>query len=474
MKCAIIRPRCEGFVWECEEPLGAEAIVGFLREHGIASRLFDRRIGASVREIRDYEPDAVGFSLMTQEDAPDALRLLQQLKTPERIFFAGGLFVTTEPARCRALFPKSTYLIRGEGEGPVLSLLTGRKVPSPGPDGWSFASRDDLSVYLAGGGAIHLRGSRGCRGNCAFCTTPGLFHGHHETRSISLLVREMVQIASKRHLPVFNFTDDEFGDLDRVEELIFELKRQSLKAAFSLELRPSVVCQGTPALWERLHQGGLCRIFTGLENLDPKTLRRWHKPTDPQKLLQAVSVCEDSGILCETGYILFHDHSRADTVRSQVRALHSLGRFTPKVALSILHLYPGSELHALAFPAKAHGATGPHSCTSSLKDPAGYEGPSRSFPSDSPLRSTSETGCAAPAALLPDAALLYETWSGLLGECCRTWSECAARLPNAACRAFLTGDSREKDLLLGTLRSINDRSYEIVEGPSSAASKSTY
>ena len=431
MKCAIVRPLSAGWTWELEEPLGAEAIVGYLRERGIDSRVFDRRIGASVSDIRAYTPDLVGFSLMTAEDVPDALRLLQQLKLPGRRFFAGGLFVTGEEMRCRALFPKDTVLIRGEGEGPVLSLVTGKEEKAPDPDGWAFAARDDLAVYLAEGGAIHIRSSRGCRGMCRFCTTPGTFHSRHEERDISLVAEEMAAIAAQGHPPVFNFTDDEFGDLDRIAVLIEELDRRNVRAAFSLELRPPIVCLGSADLWKKLHRGGLCRVFTGLENLDRQVLRNWQKPTDPDRLLAAVKVCEEAGILCETGYILFHEKSSAASVLAQAEALHRLGRFTPKIALSILHRYPGSALFG-----------------------------------------ESETGRTGPVTLPGDAAELYERWSEMLSECCRLWSDCAARLPNAACRGFLSGDLRQRDLLRRALGEINELTWDIIqEKPVSAAKK---
>ncbi len=40
-----------------------------------------------------------------------------------------------------------------------------------------------------------------------------------------------------RYDAVFNFADDDFGPLERIEALVSELGRRSLKAAFSLELR---------------------------------------------------------------------------------------------------------------------------------------------------------------------------------------------------------------------------------------------
>lgn len=423
MRCAIVRPRPAGVQWELAEPLGPEAICGYLRRAGVACRVFDRRLGATVDEIQAYGPAAVGFSLMTEEDVPDALRTLMRLQAPGRRFFAGGLLVTCEMARCRALFPSGTVLIPGEGEGPVLTLLTGVPLSRPGPDDWAFAARDDLSAYLARGAAISLRTSRGCRGGCRFCTTPSTAHGRHETRSLSLVVGEMAALAAQGHPPIFNFTDDEFGDLDRIHRLNEGLHRAGLRSAYSLELRPEVVCRAAPEDWRDLHAGGLCRVFTGLESLDRQTLRRWHKPTDPQRLIHAVEECQGAGILCQVGYILFHPESTVASVRAQVTELRRHDLFTPKAALSRLALYPGSALHA----------------ESGLR---GY----------------------ALSALEPAVEQLYEQWSAAIGWLYDLWSSCASRLPNAACRRFLDGDNREYSRLSTALDRLNAAAYAAVEG----------
>jgi hypothetical protein len=55
-------------------------------------------------------------------------------------------------------------------------------------------------------------------------------------RSIPLVAEEMKTLAA-RYDAVFNFADDDFGPLERIEALVSELGRRSLKAAFSLELR---------------------------------------------------------------------------------------------------------------------------------------------------------------------------------------------------------------------------------------------
>ena len=86
MKIAIVRPLYDQTELEFQEPCGAQAICGFLAGNGYDCRVFDRRIGATANDIERYEPDCVGFSVMTKDDVPDALRLLLSLKTRAGIF----------------------------------------------------------------------------------------------------------------------------------------------------------------------------------------------------------------------------------------------------------------------------------------------------------------------------------------------------------------------------------------------------
>ena len=350
MKIALIRPNCAYDEPEFQEPLGAEAICGYLRERGLACRVFDRLLGAKTADLTAYEPDWVGFSLLTAYEVPDALRLLQLLRAPGRRFFAGGVFVTCCPEQARALFPADTTLILGEGERPVYALVTEgtpRDCGLPPPDEWAFASRDDLGAYLARGGVINLRTARGCHGSCTFCTTPGrpAAECRFAARSTALVAAEMAAVTRAGHAPVFNFTDDEFGDTDRILALEAELANRGVRAAFSLELRAAEIIRTPPERWRTLHEGGLCRVFTGLESFSEDTLRRWGKPIRVPALPAALDAMRSAGIACEVGYILWHEGTTPETALQEAAQLHENGLLSPKTALSRLILFPGSRLH---------------------------------------------------------------------------------------------------------------------------------
>ena len=424
-RTALVRPRYDGVDHEFQEPLGPEAICGYLLARGAEARVFDRRLGASLSDIEKFSPDWVGFSLMTEEDAPDALRLRQMLSRPGRRFFAGGLFVTSCMEQAKALFPSDTVLIPGEGEGPVWELVTSGEVrggPRPGPNDWAFASRENLSEYLARGGVINIRTARGCRGGCAFCTTPRLCAPEgFQARDVSLVAEEMASLIRAGYPPVFNFTDDMFGDHARVEELEEALSLRGVRAAFSLEMRAKEVSITPPGKWKRLHEGGLCRVFTGMESLDPDTLKAWHKPVDVEGLAASLEAMRGAGIACEVGYILWHDGQGAEGAMREAEGLHALGLLSPKTALSRLVLFPGSLLH------EKRNAQGVELC--------GLKG---------------------------EAARLHDMWEDILSPLLPPWRAAARACPKMACEAFLSRDMDALSALEACLGRLKEMTWHAI------------
>ena len=420
-RTAVIRPGCTGSSPEMEEPLGAEAICGYLRSHGAECRVFDRLLpNTGIGELERYAPLLVGFSLMTEGELPDALRLLQLLRQPGRIFFAGGLFITNNLQRARAAFPKDVVLLSGEGERQALALVRGA-VPEPEdypePDEWSFAARDSMQEYLIRGGVINLRTARGCRGSCAFCSTPGLPAAlrSYRARSIPLVAEEMEALIRQGYAPVFNFTDDDFGRVERIQELCTELRRRSIRVSFSLELRAAELLRPERFDWMSLHEDGLCRIFTGLESVNTATQDRWGKRVDPEALFSAIHDLQKAGIVCAVGYILWHPDATPESARQEAERLYAEGLLTPKAALSRLILFPGSRLSA-----------------------------------QMGIRETTAAPLPAPS------AAEYARWERLLLPLREVWSTAAAALPGAACRAHLTGETEQLAGLTALEQEINE------------------
>jgi radical SAM superfamily enzyme YgiQ (UPF0313 family) len=375
-RVALVRTFSQSDYKEPAEPLGIEALAAELRRHGIDCRLFDRELqsrDAIVAALEEYQPCLLGLSVMMEDNAADAVRLLLQTrrKLPALPCAVGGLFVTTSHARARALFPLDCNLIVGEGEIPLVrlcfELMGGLAAPATSaraaalatapyphekqylaPDEWAWMYRPHLQEYLAIGAPINMRSSRGCPGRCTFCATPSLPGdlGRWQGRTIANVADEMESLCARYQPHAFNFVDDDFGPLARVEALVEELQRRGLRCALSLQLRATAVYQAPDVSrrLRRLRDGGLCRVFIGLESFDRETLDYFDKRLDPAAALEAFGAVRDAGIALHIGYILWHQRSTVKSVHREAGLLKDAGFFTTKIVMSRLQLFPGCAL----------------------------------------------------------------------------------------------------------------------------------
>ena len=368
----LIRPLCEGYEPEFAEPLGIERLAGYLQAAGAADvTVMDRRLYQQKRrtgmdrgsfwadlrkECREVPPCVVGLSLMTSADVPDALRIISRVRAwwPDARLVVGGLYVTTSQREASQRLPRAVTLLCGEGEAALLAVVKGTPMPKGalGPGEWAMAYRPALERYAALGCAVNMQTSRGCPGRCTFCATPSLAPElrRWQPRDLSLVVDEIEAEAKRLGRaglpPVFNFVDDDFGPLLRVEALADELARRQLRVAFALEMRVASFL-GQPQLTERLarlHEAGLTRVFMGVESLNAQTLRRWRKPYDVEALPAVLSACREAGVTVQPGYILWHGGQTVEGAAAEVEELVRLGIYSHRAAQSRLIVFEGCAL----------------------------------------------------------------------------------------------------------------------------------
>lgn len=451
----LIRPLCEGDEPEFAEPLGIERLAGYLRAYGVGDvRVYDRRLyqaewrsgiadeftGGLFDDLRKAYPPGrapalVGLSLMTSADVPDARRIMSRLGRwwPQATFMAGGVYVTGAPEEAARVLPRGVILQRGEGEAQLLALAratgaTGAEAPPfVSPDDWAIPHRPYPERYAALGCAVNVQASRGCPGACTFCATPLLPKQlrRWQPRDLRLVVDEMQQVAERLAAaglpPIFNFVDDDFGPLFRLEGLADELGRRRLRVAFACEMR-LVSLIGQPALAERLarlREVGLTRVFFGVESLDPATLERWKKPYDVSALPQVLEAFRTAGITVQPGYILWHAGQTVRGARAEVEGLRRLGIYSHRAALSRLIVFPGCAL--------AHGSI----------DATGFQS----------MDAQAEAFC--------------RRFSAKTGDLTRMWTQAAIAEPHAVAEAFLTGDGTRLATLRDALDEANERSFTL-------------
>ena len=434
----LIRPLCDGVEPEFAEPLGLERLAGYLRAYGIEHvSIADRRLYAAQRQhgmdgpsfwqavrstYAQHAPTHVGLSLMTSADVPDALRIVSRLRAyyPHAAFCAGGVYVTTATNEARRHLPSHVRLVLNEGEEQLLAWIRGSKPVTSvtSPNDWAFAYRPDLERYAAFNCAINLQSSRGCPGNCTFCATPSLpdLYRTWRPRDMDLVVKEIAyettRLKNAGLLPIFNFVDDDFGPLTRVEELARELDLQNARVAFALEMRMASLA-GQHHLCERLHalhNAGLTRVFVGVESLNPQTLREWRKAYNTTQLPRVIRAFRHAGITLQAGYILWHKGQTIESAADEVRQLWRLGIYSHRAALSRLIAFSGCGL-----------------------DPN--------------------------AAELGHAEQFYNEFSTRALDLTNQWTDAAIAEPYAAATCFLTGDDSRLSKIQTTLARVNEQSF---------------
>src|SRR5256885_11667994 len=121
------------------EPIGVERVAAAVRAAGHEVRLLDLQIFGHAdyyRELADFAPHAVGFSLNYLANVPEVLDLAKETKRrrPGCFVFAGGhsgSFIAEELLEHAA--GALDALVRGEGEAITPPLLEPARDPPPGP-----------------------------------------------------------------------------------------------------------------------------------------------------------------------------------------------------------------------------------------------------------------------------------------------------------------------------------------------------
>jgi anaerobic magnesium-protoporphyrin IX monomethyl ester cyclase len=393
MRWVFIRPANRSLYYdpEIQEPLGLECLAALLRRDGAQVLLLDAALDALsdvrlARRAAAFQPDAIGFSVMTAQEIESVCAIhaegLRALGTRAVRWLAGGNFVTTETARAAALLPKRLWLVRCEGELALVELA--RRWSSPqgtaadagedrvltGPpvedlDGLPPAERPFADTILGRGWAFNLQGSRGCCGQCRYCSSPGMFEAgarRWRGRTPARLVSEMDTLHRRFGACSFNLIDEDFLGppavaAGRAAAMAAEIRRRNLRLSFGIQVRPASM---SDEAIDALTSTGLTYVFMGLESDDPEDFRRWGRPWtgDPW---WAVERLRRGGAEVNVGVLLFHSHSTFAGVRRFARRLRDYRLLEYRSATNRLDAMPGSAFHQEAVRARTldSDATGP-------------------------------------------------------------------------------------------------------------------
>lgn len=347
------------------EPLGLERVGRALLDAGHDVRMVDLQIFDHrylLKELDDWRPDAVAFSLNYLANVPEVIDLARTIKQhlPECFVMVGGHSVSfTADEVLEHAAGAIDCVLKGEGEESApMAIAAGKdgdlhSVPGAvtrdgiGPPAQLVADINAYSParhlarkrhkYFIGhlDPSASIEFTRGCPWDCSFCSA-WTFYG----RSYRKLEPEhaVEDLQSIREPHVFIVDDVAFIRPEHGNALAEAIERKNIRKEYYLETRADVLLRNRE-VFERWTKLGLSYMFLGLEALDEEGLKAYRKRSTPDQNFEALEVARSLGIEVAINIIAdpAWDRQRFEQLREWALQVPEI------VHVTVQTPYPGTE-----------------------------------------------------------------------------------------------------------------------------------
>ncbi len=279
--------------------------------------------------IQHYNPLTVGITCLTPaKDLVDKIAVLAKKVNRDIKVIAGG----HHPTFC----PNETlqndnidFVIRGEGETPLLHLMNGLKSGNPdlsivpnltyrnngelvsNPEGPLIRNLDllpvpdrslvidcDFNKYKS-----HFVGTaRGCPYACSFCSDRRLWHNRVRRRSVNNVIEEIKYLINTYDVEFVDFVDGTFTyDINYLREFCDSLIENKIRVKWRCTARYDNINDEVIALIKKANCSGL---YFGLESGSERILKSINKKITLEGIVKASELVAKSGIFSITAIML--------------------------------------------------------------------------------------------------------------------------------------------------------------------------
>jgi len=376
----LIVPPSESFR-QAEEHLGIGYLSAVLKVSGISSIIIDGFLGqmscADIAEnLKVLKPRIIGFS--PYQDSLGSFSKLAKFvrdKLPNVHISLGGFLSSFNYSWLFSSFPNLfDSIVVGEGEVSfselVKSILSGKdwrmvrgivfregseiiKNPAQSKilnlDSLPFPDRSTIKETLSQKNPLHICASRGCYGNCTFCSVNAfgrLSIGEKwRGRSVRNIIDEVELLQKEYGAVYFKFIDDCWFPLqekkERAIEFCQELDKRNLRIKFRLSCRVNDVEYD---IFKELKERGLFSVSLGVESIISRQLKEWKKGVTPEQNILTLEICRKLGIIVQMGYIMLDRNTTLEELKQHLSFLKK-SRFTiTKGIYSFVFAAEGTDL----------------------------------------------------------------------------------------------------------------------------------
>lgn len=370
-------------------PLGVLSIATYLSSKGHAVKIIDRALDreSPKKKIREFNPDLVGVTVISDLVYYDAIRVSQAAKK-EGIPVAWGGYLASALAQLALKEPCVDYIVMREGELTYEVLLEAIKdstsveaidglayknengvhinKPREFADLAEFPTMDwsliDVPQYFQSfffcKRMVYIYSSKGCPFDCTFCYNGDFNLARQTRRPIEHIMTEIEQLVSVYNVDGIYFSDEfwYYPKPERERFLDWCIRRKDLAFVWGIQTRLGVYDRQD---LQKMYDAGCRWILFGVEGGTPERIKNVRKHISLDNAKETVRDCKEIGIITQTSFIIGYPEEDADEIRATLQVARDID--SPLIPISILYLEPGSEIYNEAI------ASGRYEAPKSLK-----------------------------------------------------------------------------------------------------------
>lgn len=308
-------------------------------------------------KIKEAKPKIVGISCYTF-NATEVFELCKVIKKidPEIFIILGGTHATELHKEILERVNEVDAIIIGEGEETFCEaaekIENNEELNNEGmtyrkngeiiePTKREFIKElDELQIPAKYYSYHRIITSRGCPGQCIFCSTPNFWGRHVRFRSPESVVAELEILNKKYGIGYFIFSDDTFSlNKNRVIELCKLIIDKGLKITWDCRSRVNCICEER-IKW--MKKAGCISISYGIESGSEEILKNLNKNITKEQIIKASEWTKKHGLQLNWFLIVGSPGEDDSTINETIELLE---RIKPHDAIvSIMQLTPDVKL----------------------------------------------------------------------------------------------------------------------------------
>lgn len=336
-------------------PHGITSIASYLESLGfdvILANFSSYGYKKAVQLTLEQGADTVTVSIFSF-NRDESFKYIRELKkrNPAITIITGGQHPTFLHDEIALRYPEIDYIIKGEGELAIASLL---KNPA---DSTRIITADRITDIDSLPFPSKFRGitigvnpneqyqyiitSRGCPNSCTYCSSPAFWKRRVTMRSSENIIEELLHLRKKYGIIYFSIRDDNFTlNKKRVMDFCRMLIDSRLFMMWNCQARVDTIDEEMLVAMKR---SGLEHIQYGVESGSERILRAYDKATTREMIIRAAQITRETGVYLSF-YLMAGMHG--ETAKDIDETISLIKETLPHDSIvSPVAYYPGTSIY---------------------------------------------------------------------------------------------------------------------------------